>query len=467
MVAPPLPVQIAALEACNGAAGYAYFMEQGLAKTRTALMDFLQRVAAREATRLVVFAPMSFKGGWVDEINKWEMPIQPHIFESGADSANAWFLRQEFKMAPALIVNYEAARSESTQQFILQFIDGKDAMVVFDESIQIGTHDAAQTVAAIGLSKHFAFRRVLSGKPQRKGPHDLWSQYRAIGKFDGFNYFAFRNAFCKMGGFKGKAVVGAINEDILQERIAPFTFRATKADWLPSLPAKMYTIRDYKLTKEMQSMYNSMEEDFVLWLSSDEVVAVDAAITKYIKMAQIQAGFILDENGKARVLVEPSKNPRVRLLKEVIEDEVTGKVIVPYSHKYVREILLSEFAYLNPAIIRGQMGDDEIREQKRRFNEDPDCRVIFLQTRAAKYGHTLLGGPEPENHCNTMWFFENTYSSDDRSQIEDRMHRTGQLEQCLYGDFVATSLDRKMIEALQRNEEVFQTVFAPLARTRH
>jgi SNF2 family DNA or RNA helicase len=421
-------------------------------------------VADRTATRLVVVVPNSFKGGWVDEINKWEMPITPHVFESGADHANNAFLRVEFKQAPALIINYEAIRSEGTQQYILKFIEGKNAMIVFDESIQIGTHDAAQTKVAISLAKNFPFRRVLSGKPQRKGPNDLWSQYRAIGKFDGFNYFAFRNAFCKLGGFKGKSVVGAINEDILQERIAPFTFRATKADWLTSLPSKMYTVRNYKLTRDMQGMFDTMLEEFVLWLGNDEVVTVDAAITKYIKLAQIQAGFIIDELGKVRQLVEPAKNPRIQLLKEIMGDEVTGKVIVPYNHKYVREMLMSEFAYLNPAIIRGQMTDEEIREQKRLFNEDPRCRVIFLQTRAAKYGHTLLGGPEPENHCNTMWFFENTYSSDDRSQIEDRMHRTGQTEQCLYGDFVATVLDRNMIEALKRNESVFQAVFAPLAR---
>src|SRR5690606_32461854 len=108
----------------------------------------------------------------------------------------------------------------------------------------------------------------------------------------------------------------------------------------------------------------------------------------------------------------------------------------------------------NPAVLRGGMTVAEQDAEKDRFNNDPKCRIMFLQTRASKYGHTLLG--DAANRCSTMIFFENTYSLDDRSQIEDRNHRWGQdADHCLYVDLCGTVIDMRMTEALAAKEDMF------------
>jgi hypothetical protein len=89
-------------------------------------------------------------------------------------------------------------------------------MLVLDESIQIKTYDSQQTKAALKLAQLFQYKRILSGKPQTQGPHDLWAQMKAIGAMN-TNYFPFKTTFCKMGGFKGKKVVGAQNEELLAD----------------------------------------------------------------------------------------------------------------------------------------------------------------------------------------------------------------------------------------------------------
>jgi hypothetical protein len=101
----------------------------------------------------------------------------------------------------------------------------------------------------------------------------------------------------------------------------------------------------------------------------------------------------------------------------------------------------------------------EIQSHKDKFNNDPNCRVILVQIRAGKYGHTLLGGSDIVDKCSTMVFAENSYSLDDRSQIEDRMHRHGQTESCLYVDIWGTPLDHKITLALQAKENIVQAVF--------
>jgi hypothetical protein len=113
------------------------------------------------------------------------------------------------------------------------------------------------------------------------------------------------------------------------------------------------------------------------------------------------------------------------------------------------------------------MDGGEIEYQKQRFNEDSSCRVILLQTRASKYGHTLLGEQTIDiNACSTMAFFENTYSLDDRSQIEDRIHRHGQAQGTVnYIDFVGTEIDENMIDALAARQDIYQGIMEFVGRT--
>ena len=115
------------------------------------------------------------------------------------------------------------------------------------------------------------------------------------------------------------------------------------------------------------------------------------------------------------------------------------------------------------AWIGGGMKPEEVAEQKARFNEDPACRVILLQCDAARYGHTLLGGPGEDDKCRTMIFFENSYSADTRDQIEDRIHRRGQTgESVLYIDLSGSDLDRRIVKALQRKDQLYRSVFKNL-----
>jgi len=452
-----LDVQKKALAASYGRIGFAYYMEMGLGKTLTALTEFRTLVQEKKATRLVVICPNSFKAGWVEEIQKHAIECYPYIYNSGADYDNSKFLNAPYNRPPVLIVNYEAIRKEAVQEYIRKFVGERNCMLVLDESIQIKTYNSQQTKAVLLISDLFRYRRILSGKPVTQGPHDLWAQMKAIGAIN-IKYFAFKTTFCRMGGFKAKKVVGTQNEELLASYIEPYIFRASKAEWT-DLPPKMYTSRQYQLTPDLDRMYRSMEDEFVLWINESENVAVDTFITKYIKLAQIQSGFIIKEDGTITELVKPMDNPRFLLVRELVE-EVTGKVIIPYVHRYTLRLLHGALADYNPVHISGGMTPEEIQRTKDTFNNDPACRVILVQTRAGKYGHTLLGGLSPEDRCSTMIFAENSYSLDDRSQIEDRMHRHGQTaDSCLYIDVWGTKLDHRITLALQAKESIAQAVF--------
>ena len=94
--------------------------------------------------------------------------------------------------------------------------------------------------------------------------------------------------------------------------MAPVVFQAKKKDWLPALPDKRMTIRDYEMSGEQKRQYKSMEEEFLLEIESG-IVTVDVAIAKWAKLAQIQTGFIYDEAGDragaGRSFREPAPEP--------------------------------------------------------------------------------------------------------------------------------------------------------------
>jgi SNF2 family DNA or RNA helicase len=455
------PVQIAALDFARDKRGVGWFLQQGLGKSLCALAEFSWYETLGEADRMIVVCPNTFKQGWGEEIDKHGFVFNVLVFQSSRKKAAGQFLDAPAHPAPpVIIINYDAIRMPNVLKAIAAWAYRGKTYLAIDESIQIKSHDSKQTKAVHKLAPLCAFTRILTGRPQTQGPHDLWGQLRAIGLFDDRNFYAFRGTFCVMGGWNNKDVLAAKNEKILADFMAPWVFQAKKKDWLPALPRKDYTIRDYQMSTEQLRQYASMEEEFLLYIDSG-VVTVDVAIAKYAKLAQIQTGFIYDEAGYVHELVRPSENPRLKLLKQLLDEEVEGKVCIVYKHRAILNVLLRALAEYDPAWIKGGMKPDEVEDQKARFNEDAHCRIILLQCDASKYGHTLIA--TPEDPCRTMIFFENSYSADTRDQIEDRIHRRGQTgENVLYIDLSGSDLDRRIVKALQRKDALYKSVFKNL-----
>jgi SNF2 family DNA or RNA helicase len=456
------PVQIAALDFARDKRGVGWFLEQGLGKTLTAWTEADWYWMRNRVDRMIVVCPNSFKLGWQDEMEKHGFRFDVHIFESTRKpAANQFLARPMHSRRPVLVINYQAIRMLGALAPICNWASKGQTYLVIDESISIKGHNTHQTRAIHKLAPACAFVRLLTGRPTTQGPHDLWGQLRAIGLYTDRNFYAFRNTFCEMGGWENKEVIAAKNADILAQAMAPCVFVAKKKDWLPDLPRKDATIRDYKMSVVQQKQYDQMERDFLLELERG-YITVDVAIAKYEKLAQIQTGFIYDEDGRPHELVKPDDNPRLNLLKQLLEEEVEGKCAIVYRHRAVSAMLFSALTDYRPAWIMGGMKPEEIEEQKNHFNNESDCRVILLQAEASKYGHTLCLQPD-EDKCRTMIFFENSYSADTRDQIEDRIHRRGQTgERVLYIDLSGSALDRRIVKALQRKEELYRSVFRNL-----
>jgi SNF2 family DNA or RNA helicase len=463
------PVQIEAIKFSWGKRGVGFNLEQGLGKTLVALTEFSFLHQKGRVDRMIVVCPNTFKRGWLDEIEKHGFQFDVHIWRSDKKIvAAAWLNIHHHFGPPVLIINYDAARMPGVLRALRIWAARGPTYLAIDESIQIKGHKSLQTKSVHHLAPGCAYVRILSGRMQTQGPQDLWGQLRAIGLFTDRNFYAFRGRYCVMGGWLDKEVLAAKNTEELAEAMAPAVFQAKKKDWLPLLPRKDATIRDYQMSAEQQRQYNQMEHQFLLEIEQG-VITVEVAIAKYAKLAQIQCGFIYDEQGNAHELVEQAENPRLNLLLQLLEEEVEGKAVVVYRHRAVLPVLLRVLEKYNPTWISGGMHPSAVKENKDMFNGEGEfaghagTRILLAQCDAAKYGHTLLGGPGPDDKCRTMIFFENSYSADTRDQICDRIHRRGQTgDSVLYIDLCGSDLDRRIVRALQRKDNLYRSVFKNL-----
>lgn len=437
--------------------GWGHFMEMRLGKTATALNEFMLYKRDFGVSRMLVVCPNAFKRGWTTEASTFGLDVPSHVLESNNRAeAEKFIVKNPEGM---LVVNYEALVQHTTCDLLYEWIKGNPCYITADESVKIKNPRSVTFTNLVTLTKNAAVTRALTGLPSPQSVADLWSQLRFARKLEGVNYYAFRAKFAKMGGYMMKKVVGIKNEDELQKLINNSSFVASRKDWGEFIESD-YDIIDIGMSKKQAAYYKSMEKDFVVWLDNGGVVQADQALSKYMKLQQISSGFVLDDFAKP-VELEPFEGTlKFKHLKDALSEYINGKTIVVAKYRHTVDMLTKHLSEFHPAVIRGQ--DDmkdaglEVESEKRRFNNDPSCRVLIGQVSAIKYGHTLTGNDA--DPCSTVVFYENSYSLDDRAQAEQRPQSFAQRHGTLVIDYASTSIERAIIKALQSKKKVSDVI---------
>ena len=419
-------------------------MEMGLGKTATAYAEFANLLESDLVDTMVIVCPQSLKQVWVDEAKEWDLGYGVETWPD-PDESLSWRV---------LAINYEAIIGRGGRyldEFINNPVRQNRVYMVLDESIHVKNPRAKRTKRMIELCSRAEYVRVLSGAPIVQSPLDLWGQMRCIGELKGKNPYAFRNRFCSMGGYMGKQIVGAKNEDELSGMIDNYSFRAKKSDWT-SLPEMLFNTRNYKMVQPQYRQYMKMKDELVININEDTITA-PMVITQMMKLQQISSGFIIDEQGNTIEIVEEKDNAKLNLTSEIV-DELDSKVIIFAFYKHSIKTLIDMFDG-ECSYITGNQPQDIQSDQKYKFNNGTN-KVMIAQLTAGKYGHTLLGTDKMP--CHTSIFYENNYDLDARIQAEARNHRHGQHYPVTYVDLVGTELDKKIVVALQKKQKMASAI---------
>lgn len=436
---PPYQHQLKAFSLARGKRAFGYFMEQGTGKTKVLLDDaadlFLNGGEEGRIDTLIVVAPNGVHAQWINE----QIPehLSPAVRWAGGYTVASPSSEEAKNLARAvsfkgglriIAIHIDMLSHKKGQAFLSELLRSSRALLAVDESSRIKDSSSKRTKTLLQMGKLAKYRRILTGTPISQGVEDLYSQFTFLDKhilgYDSF--FAFRNHFCKMGGFQNKKIVGYVNEDELKRKIDSYTYRVLKDDCL-DLPERNYIRQEVLFTDEQRKMYNDMKKDFFLDLEAGMLTA-RMALTRLIRLQQLIGGFIwkrpvkCKETGK---VVEPEvyqefPNHRVARTIDIIK-EAQGKVIVWIKFEGDHRLLTKALAdakigyvdYVGTTPKQDRQGNIE------RFRNDPNVKVFLSSPKSGGIGLNLTAASE------VVWYSRD-FSLENELQANDRCHRIGQ-----------------------------------------
>lgn len=434
----PYEHQLKAFSLARGKTAFGYFMEQGTGKTKVLLDDaadiYLNGGENGKIDTLIIIAPNGVHAQWVNE------QIPEHLTESvpwaggytvaspTMEQARRLRKAKEFKDGLRIVaIHIDMMSHASGKALLRELLLSSQAMLVVDESSRIKDSSSKRTKALLELGKLAKYRRILTGTPISQGVEDIYSQFYFLDKHIlGYNsFFAFRNHFCRMGGFQNKKIVGYVNEDELKRKIDSYTYRVLKEECL-DLPEKNFIRQEVLFTPEQEEVYKAMKKDFFLDLDGG-ILTARMALTRLIRLQQLIGGFIWkrakkDEFGK---IVEPElyqefPNNRVSRAIDIIK-EAQGKVIVWIKFEGDWRLMTKalDAAKIGWVDYVGTTPQSDRQKNIDLFRNDPTTKVFISSPKSGGVGLNLTVASE------VVWYSRD-FSLENELQANDRCHRIGQ-----------------------------------------
>ncbi len=435
---------------------FALFLEMGLGKSKILLDNAAFLFEEQKISGLLIVTPKGNLRNWdVHEISK-HLPerIERNVLVWQPNHTQRWTTAFK-KMVKEdstgtlniFLVNVEAFATVKACKFVEEFLVTHDTMMVIDESTTIKNPKAKRTQHLIKLAPLADYRRILTGFPITRTPLDLYSQcYFLSPNLLGFSsYYAFRARYAitqarRMGRHSFQQIIGFQKLEELQESIKDFSIRKRKDECL-DLPEKVYTKRHIELTDEQKVAYGSMKKQ-ALMILEDELFSTVNILTQLMRLQQIVAGSLRNEEGETIVL----KNNRVQAVLDLLE-ETSGKVVIfamfQTDIQELEKAIAEKFGPGAVASYYGKTPQDKRQVIIDKF-QDPDSELRYFVSNPQTGGRGIT-----LTEASTMIFYSNSYDLELRVQAEDRIHRIGQERSCTYIDLVSKgTVDERILQNL-------------------
>ena len=284
---------------------------------------------------------------------------------------------------------------------------GEIGRIIYDEFQTVKNFDVDQTQALLRL-KSCPYKIAATGTPIMNKNIDLYPLFVWLG-YEKRNYWEFRDRYCKLGGFKGKQIIGDKNNQELHQRLSQFMIRRLKEDVL-DLPEKIIINELLEMDGKQWALYEKTKKLVKAQLSQmkGNKVAMFAATLALRKITAMPEW--TDETIKDSVKFERAR----QIVAEAAENN--RKTIIFSNWSTPIDKLYEELTPFNPAKITGDTKDR--MEQIDKFQKDPSCSVILGTIGAMGTGLTL-------NAASNVIFLDEPWNRALKDQATDRAHRIG------------------------------------------
>lgn len=391
----------------------------------------------------VIVCPKSLKLNWKKELERWLVK-----------DLTVGIVGAQWPNTDIVIMNYESLGK--WQERIKAH--GQWGAAILDEAHLIKSRKAIRSKLSKSIDTRHKIR--LTGTPIVNRPIELYNIIEDMGKFGTFFEFARRYA----GGTKtrfGWDFTGATNLDELQQKLREqIMVRRLKEDVLKELPRKIRQI--IELEPEDSIAKQAVKREQAYEAQSDERLAELRAIVELSKaeseqsyqmaVANLKAAssFDFEEIAGIRHETALAKLPQIIAHVEDALEDNDSKIVIAAHHRDVIEqfVAHADSKGWNPVYIMGGLSEQVRQDAVDRFQSDPTCRVFVASIQAAGVGITLTAASH-------MVVAELPWTPGELTQVEDRLHRIGQLETVLIQHLVLSgSIDSRMAQLLVDKQKV-------------
>ena len=509
----PYKHQEIALERYRDKAEIPLFFDPGTGKTRTALLIAEAKFVKGEIDAVLVIAPNGVHKQWaVEEVPKWLSHVDTTV--QWRKNKKLFFVERKLNI---VCTNIEQFSTKERYLDYVNWANSHKTFIILDEATRIKNPKAIRTQrllyefntvvrrgkTILKSEPKTVARAILTGTPVTNGPFDVWPMFEFLrpGYF-GVNWYGFQNRYGMFHAIQvnGRVIRILINEDAWSQIRNCTTFEMANALYGVSLstydtiraqdhyegpfrnvdslrdkmleiamfvriedcidmPDRTYNRKLLDMSAEQSRVYHEMELYFITQYK-DEKVEAKSKLTAYIRLQQIASGFVSSEQLPESEVEDPPPNkitwfddqPKIdQLLCDVEEitdvEGITNNQVIIVCHfsaeaERIYDALTAEGYKV--CLQTGWKKVGSIDGFKR-----GDYKVMVANIRVISMGFNL------QEHCNHMIFYSNTFSLEDRIQVEARIYRAGQAHPCIYLDYVMKdTIDMKVYAALKQKKQL-------------
>lgn len=444
---------------------FAYYMDMGTGKTKTAIDLYSAYYINGSVDRLLVTTKFSTRMNWVREFQihcpiDYEVMIldttKPKQFDEYNTTNNG-----KFKI---LVVGTESLAAGSASLYAEKFVSvSVRCGMIIDEAHMIKTHNAVRSKNAVKIGKQAKYKLIMTGTPVANAPMDLFMQFEfldthIIGTGD---FYSFRNRYAVMGGFENKQIIGYQNMEELIEIVSPYVYQVRKSEVLTELPPKVYEIREVQFNEEQRSLYRDIAKKNRAVLG-DRGLTVNTVLERMLRLQEICGGIITFERNPDLFNASKwehsrisGKNPKIEELLSITEEYQVSTIIWC---RFIEEIQM-----VTEALAEKYGADQIVQIYGKISEEDRDNNVQNkFQQKKARFlvGNASTGGTGLNmTAAELVVYYSNSFNYVERDQSEDRAHRIGQTKSVTYIDLVMEkSVDGMILDALKNKKNVSEFV---------
>jgi hypothetical protein len=305
------------------------------------------------------------------------------------------------------------------------------------------------------MTKRAEFVYGATGTLFGKDVQSLHSPFYLVdrGETFGENLGLFRAAFftTKMNPWKGVQYVYDQRQDArLHEMLQHRSIRYTE-DEVPELDLPKRVMREHKLEMAPEQREHYMRALEGLINAGGQLGALDAA---WLRMRQIVSGYLVWKDEHGEHVLPFKENPKLDDLEATIDSSGDTKFVVSYEYTETGKLIVERIKAMGLGYEWLYGGTKNPAASRRRFLDDPKCRVFVMNSEAGGTGNDGL-----QNVARYLYFFETPSSPTARQQVLKRVHRPGQTKRTfIYDAVMKRSVDRGILDGIAEGVDIYRRV---------